>query len=161
MKLQYRTLKYYHETAPKITQYCTAIPQTLTPPSITEVLMILIDVLVYLLANNSAGSRPLDKGTAVCKNFLGPFGPHFGLKIRGGGGGGHPNRKGGRLCIRQPHSRAFYGVFGKLQTFSSFSTFCQTSHQNALYFCGSENKTKTKISSWISFSNSASSLALE
>ena len=49
--------------------------------------MILIDVLVYLLANNSAGSRPLDKGTAVCKNFLGPFGPHFGLKIRGGGGG--------------------------------------------------------------------------
>ena len=87
MKLQYRTLKYYHKTAPKITQYCTAIPQTLTPPSITEVLMILIDVLVYLLANNSAGSRPLDKGTAVCKNFLGPFGPHFGLKIRGGGGG--------------------------------------------------------------------------
>ena len=122
--------------------------------------MILIDVLVYLLANNSAGSRPLDKGGAVSKNFLGPFGSHFGLKIRGGagggggggprgggggggGGGGHPSRIGG-LCIRQPHSRAFYGVFGKLQTFSSFSTFCQTSHQNALYFCGSENKTKTK-----------------
>ena len=107
--------------------------------------MILIDVLVYLLANNSAGSRPLDKGGAVSKNFLGPFGSHFGLKIRGGagGGGGHPSRIGG-LCIRQPHSRAFYGVFGKLQTFSSFSTFCQTSDQNALYFCGSENKTKTK-----------------
>ena len=107
--------------------------------------MILIHVLVYLLANNSAGSRPLDKGGAVSKNFLGPFGPHFGLKIRGGavGVGGHPSRIGG-LCTRQPHSRAFYGVFGKLQTFSSFSTFCQTSHQNALYFCGSENKTKTK-----------------
>ena len=105
--------------------------------------MILIDVLVYLLANNSAGSRPLDKGGAVSKNFLGPFGPHFELKISGGGGWGHPNMIGG-LCIRQPHSRAFYGVFGKLQSFSSFSTFCQKSHQNALYFCGSESKTKKK-----------------
>ena len=49
--------------------------------------MILIDVLVYLLANNSAGSRPLDKGGTISKNFLGSFGPHFGLKIRGGAGG--------------------------------------------------------------------------
>ena len=32
-------------------------------------------------------SRPGDKGAgAVSKNLFGPFGPQFGLKIRGGGG---------------------------------------------------------------------------
>ena len=33
-------------------------------------------------------SRPLDKGGRSPKNFFSPFGTQFGLKIKGGGGGG-------------------------------------------------------------------------
>ena len=35
-------------------------------------------------------SRPLDKGGWPQKTFMQPFGPQFGLKIRGGGGGPGP-----------------------------------------------------------------------
>jgi len=46
-------------------------------------------VIIILLC--SAGSRPLDGwggDSGLPKNFFWPFGPQFGLKIRGEGGGG-------------------------------------------------------------------------
>ena len=49
--------------------------------------------MVGMSAEHSAGSRPLNKeggGAGLPKNFFKPFGPQFGLKIMGRGGGRVP-----------------------------------------------------------------------
>ena len=66
-----------------------------------------------LKIRGGGGARPLDKGGWPQKTFIQPFGPQFGLKMRGGGGG-----VGGRVPPQDPPLRLQVKLFREKNVFS-------------------------------------------